>query len=352
MTAQTQAPQHLTLRAHTCYSPPRPLVRGPRHGARCSPSPATKSNGVDNSLSPSPAGGRGGRGVRVVTAQPQAPQHLTLRADTCYSPPRPLVRGPRHAARFSPSPAGGRGGRGVRVVTAQPQAHNRLTHQKPNQNHQQPHHPTPMQKQPLRGLSPHPQPLSPTRGEGSKTVTPRARLPGQNSADRPRAAARFSPSPAGGRGGRGGEGGVRANPSAQTTYATPIPRATRQSLRPIPSQKQPMRGLSPHPRPLSPTRGEGSKTVKPRAQLPDENSANRPRADARCSPSPAGGRGGRGVRVVSAQPQAQQRLKPPQSHARDQTIAHSHPLAKAAVARSFPSPPAPLPDPGRGEQNS
>ena len=72
--------------------------------------------------SPSPAGGRGGRGVRVVSAQPQAPQHLTLRAHTCYSPPRPLVRGPRHGARFSPSPAGGRGGRGVRVVSAQTQA--------------------------------------------------------------------------------------------------------------------------------------------------------------------------------------------------------------------------------------
>ncbi|MFM2218163.1 MAG: hypothetical protein RL240_2481 [Planctomycetota bacterium] len=79
--------------------------------------------------------------------------------------------------------------------------------------------------------------------------------------------------------GPGGEGGVRANPSAPKTYATPITMcATGQSLRPIPSQKQPLRGPSPHPQPLSPTRGEGSKTVKPRAQIPGENSADRPRA--------------------------------------------------------------------------
>gem|GEM_PF-2769510 len=45
-------------------------------------------------------------------------------------------------------------------------------------------------------------------------------------------------------------------------------RANRQSLSPIPSQKQPLRGPSPHPQ----------KTVKPRAQLLGENSADRPRA--------------------------------------------------------------------------
>jgi len=134
--------------------------------------------------------------------------------------------------------------------------------------------------------------------------------------------------------GRGGEGGFRANPSAETTYATPVP-----------SQEHPLRGPSPHPRPLSPTRGEGSKTVRPHAQLPGENRADRllgsrallplarwrergaggeggvranpstqstyaHRSHAcalnRFSPSPAGGRGGRGVRVVTAQPQAPQ----------------------------------------------
>jgi hypothetical protein len=147
----------------------------------------------------------------------------------------------------------------------------------------------------------------------------------------------------------------------------------------MPSQKQPLRGLSPHPPPLSPTRGEGSKTLRPRLQLACENNADRELAQSqsraskqasarerfspspapsqasareRFSPSPAGGRGGRGVRVVTAQPQAQQTLMPPQSHASVQSIAHPHSLAKAAIARTFPSPPAPLPDPGRGEQNS
>ncbi|MFM2217829.1 MAG: hypothetical protein RL240_2147 [Planctomycetota bacterium] len=100
-------------------------------------------------------------------------------------------------------------------------------------------------------------------------------------------------------------------------------------------QKQPLRGLSPHPQPLSPTRGEGSKTGKLRARLPGQNSADRPRARARFShfsrwrekgPGVEGGelatartarpghsprlrgRGGRGVRVVSAQPQAPKQL--------------------------------------------
>ena len=66
-----------------------------RKNARCSPSPAGESNGVDDSLSPSPAGGRGGRGVRVVTAQPQAPKHLThtdrMLAHERAAPLRPLA---------------------------------------------------------------------------------------------------------------------------------------------------------------------------------------------------------------------------------------------------------------------
>jgi hypothetical protein len=77
--------------------------------------------------------------------------------------------------------------------------------------------------------------------------------------------------------GPGGEGGDRATPSAKTTYATPIPCARPDNrFVQIPTQKQPLRGLSPHPQPLSPTRGEGSKTVKPRAQLLGENSADPP----------------------------------------------------------------------------
>jgi hypothetical protein len=63
-----------------------------------SPPRAGWSNGVDDSLSPSPAGGRGGRGVRVVTAQTQAPQIFT-------HTDRMLAH-----ARCSPSPAGGQRG--------------------------------------------------------------------------------------------------------------------------------------------------------------------------------------------------------------------------------------------------
>jgi hypothetical protein len=203
----------------------------------------------------------------------------------------------------------------VRVVTAQPQAQQRL---------KQPQ--IPSQKQPMRGLSPHPPPHSPTRGEGSKTVKPCAQLPGENSANRPRSRARFSPSPAGGRGGRG--------------------------VRVVTAQTPAHKHLTHTDRTLSPTRGDGSKTVKPRARLPGENSANRPRARARFSPSPAGGRGGRGVRVVTAQTQAHHRLTNPDPHSKPPTTPPPQPRAKAALARSFPSPPAPLPDPGRGEQNS
>ncbi len=136
----------------------------------------------------------------------------------------------------------------MRVATAQPQAQQRLTV-----------HPTPSKKQPLRGLSPHPQPLSPTRGEGSKTQTTPCDSPPDSTRapENSRAAtpvdranrARFSPSPAGGRGGRG----VRVV-TAQTQAQQ------RLTVRPTPSKKQPLRGLSPHPQPLSPTRGEGSKT--------------------------------------------------------------------------------------------
>jgi len=57
------------------------------------------------------------------------------------------------------------------------------------------------------------------------------------------------------------------------------------------------------------------------------------------------------VRVVSAQPQAQQSFTNPNPQSKPQTTSPPHPLPKAAIARSFPSPPAPLPDPGRGEQN-
>jgi len=58
------------------------------------------------------------------------------------------------------------------------------------------------------------------------------------------------------------------------------------------------------------------------------------------------------MRVVTAQTQAQQHL----THLKTPIkIAGNHSpnaLAKAAIARTFPSPPAPLPGPGRGEQNS
>jgi len=76
--------------------------------------------------------------------------------------------------------------------------------------------------------------------------------------------------------GPGGEGGDRATPSATNIYTTRIPceRPGNRSA-PCPQKKQPLRGLSPHPPPLSPTRGEGSKTVRPRLQLAGENNANR-----------------------------------------------------------------------------
>ena len=45
--------------------------------------------------------------------------------------PPELPRSPPPRARFSPSPAGGRGGRGVRVETAQTQAQQRLTSPRP-----------------------------------------------------------------------------------------------------------------------------------------------------------------------------------------------------------------------------
>ena len=84
------------------------------------------------------------------------------------------------------------------------------------------------------------------------------------------------------------------------------------------------------------------------------------------------------MRVVTAQPQTLQHLThtvrvlarmrfPPLARWRERgpggeggdranpsatkTYARPNPLAKAVVARSFPSPPGPLPDPGRGEQN-
>ena len=64
---------------------------------------------------PSPAGGRGGRGVRVVSAQPQAPQSFTRadrkqsqsRAHARASPPRPLAGerpGGEGGVRATPSP--------------------------------------------------------------------------------------------------------------------------------------------------------------------------------------------------------------------------------------------------------
>ncbi|MFM2217828.1 MAG: hypothetical protein RL240_2146, partial [Planctomycetota bacterium] len=100
-------------------------------------------------------------------------------------------------------------------------------------------------------------------------------------------------------------------------------------------KKQPLRGLSPHPPPRSPTRGEGSKTIKPPARLPGEDSATRPRAAARFSPSPAGGRGGRGVRVVTAQTQAPQSFthtdrKLAQSQSRASERAHANSLLPLA----------------------
>ena len=67
--------------------------------------------------------------------------------------------------------------------------------------------------------------------------------------------------------GPGGEGGDRANPSAAKLYKPKSPIKTTNNLTASSApKKQPLRGLSPHPRPLSPTRGEGSKTIKPRAQ--------------------------------------------------------------------------------------
>jgi len=71
-----------------CPSPARALKR-------FSPSPAGGSSEIDESLSPSPAGGRGGRGVRVVSAQTQAHKHLThtdrMLARERAAPPRPLA---------------------------------------------------------------------------------------------------------------------------------------------------------------------------------------------------------------------------------------------------------------------
>ena len=75
--------------------------------------------------------------------------------------------------------AGGRGGRGVRVVSAQTQAQKRVTHTISKPESSQSLSTSPAQRQPLRGLSPHPPPLSPTRGEGSKTVRTSTELPGK-----------------------------------------------------------------------------------------------------------------------------------------------------------------------------
>jgi hypothetical protein len=164
--------------------------------------------------------------------------------------------------------------------------------------------------------------------------------------------------------GPGGEGGDRATPSATITYATPIPcERTDNRSAPCPSKKQSLRGHSPHPPPLSPTRDEGSKTVRPRLQLAVENNADRKLAQShpseqaspreRFPPSPAGGRGGRGVRVATAQPQAQQALTPPQSHAIEQSIAQPHALKKSSHCAVFPLTPRPSPRPGaRGARHS
>jgi len=162
--------------------------------------------------------------------------------------------------------------------------------------------------------------------------------------------------------GPGGEGGDRATPSATNIYTTRIPceRPGNRSA-PCPQKKQPLRGHSPHPPPLSPTRGEGSKTLRPRLQLAGENNADRKQiacksqasACERFSPSPAGGRGGRGVRVVTAQPQAQQALMPAQSHASDQAIDQPHALKKSSHCAVFPLTPRPSPRPGaRGARQS
>jgi|688.fasta_scaffold22971_10 hypothetical protein len=90
--------------------------------------------------------------------------------------------------------------------------------------------PMPSQKQPLRGHSPHPPPLSPTRGEGSKTLRLRLQLAGENKADRKLAQSQiasermraFFPLARWRERGPGGEGGDRATPSAETPYATPV----------------------------------------------------------------------------------------------------------------------------------
>jgi hypothetical protein len=84
--------------------------------ARFSPSPAGESNGVDDSLSPSPAGGRGGRGVRVVSAQPQAPKHLThtdrMLAHERAAPLRPLAEATDLMILSPPRPLAGEGAGG------------------------------------------------------------------------------------------------------------------------------------------------------------------------------------------------------------------------------------------------
>jgi hypothetical protein len=100
------------------------------------------------------------------------------------------------------------------------------------------------------------------------------------------------------------------------------------------------------PAPLpDPGRGEQKQLVLS-AQLTGQNKAKLPPSRAHFPPSPAGGRGGRGVRVVSAQTQAQQTLTQPQSQSRDQTIAHPHAPRKSSHCAVFPLTPGPSPRPG------
>ena len=67
---------------------------------------------------------------------------------------------------------------------------------------------------------------------------------------------------------------------------------------------------------------------------------------ARCSPSPAGGRGGRGVRVVTAQTQAHKQLTHPNAPIKTIKNHTAPPPRKSSRCAVFPLTPSPSPRPG------
>ncbi len=178
------------------------------------------------------------------------------------------------------------------------------------------------------------------------------------------ARARIPPSPAGGRGGRGVRV-VTAQPKRTNHLCHPNPmRATKQSLGSMPSKKAAVARTFPSPPAPLPDPGRGEQdtqaplAISRRKQCRSQSGAiaiapKRASARDRFSPSPAGGRGGRGVRVETAQPQAHQALMPPQSHVSVQSIAQPHAPRKSSHCAVFPLTPRPSPRPGaRGARHS